>query len=164
MELVKQLAGELSLREDKVAAVVKLIDEGNTIPFIARYRKEVTGSMEDTALRELEEELGIQAQREELRFIGYHEGYVEAVFWGQPFKDREVSAVYLYEKPVDTGGLILQKGEVEEVLFMEYGKIWEGIRDGSLPNCIYPEELFMIKKALAPGYEGEGVWVKEGSW
>ncbi len=72
--------------------------------------------------------------------------------------------MYLYEKPVDTGGLILQKGEVEEVLFMEYGKIWEGIRDGSLPNCIYPEELFMIKKALAPGYEGEGVWVKEGSW
>ena len=119
---------------------------------------------EISALRELEEELGIQAQREELRFIGYHEGYVEAVFWGQPFKDREVSAVYLYEKPVDTGGLILQKGEVEEVLFMEYGKIWEGIRDGSLPNCIYPEELFMIKKALAPGYEGEGVWVKEGSW
>ena len=57
MELVKQLAGELSLREDKVAAVVKLIDEGNTIPFIARYRKEVTGSMEDTALRELEDRL-----------------------------------------------------------------------------------------------------------
>ena len=57
MELVKQLAGELSLREDKVAAVVKLIDEGNTIPFIARYRKEVTGGMEDTALRELEDRL-----------------------------------------------------------------------------------------------------------
>ena len=40
-----------------MAAVVKLIDEGNTIPFIARYRKEVTGSMEDTALRELEDRL-----------------------------------------------------------------------------------------------------------
>ena len=57
MDLVKQLAGELDLREDKVAAVVKLIDEGNTIPFIARYRKEATGSMEDTALRELDDRL-----------------------------------------------------------------------------------------------------------
>ena len=57
MDMVKQLAQELGLREEQVAAAVRLIDEGNTIPFIARYRKEVTGSMEDTALRELEDRL-----------------------------------------------------------------------------------------------------------
>ena len=39
-EMIRQLARELSLREEQVAAAVKLIDEGNTIPFIARYRKE----------------------------------------------------------------------------------------------------------------------------
>ena len=58
MDMVKQLAQELGLREEQVAAAVRLIDEGNTIPFIARYRKEVTGSMEDTALRELDDRLG----------------------------------------------------------------------------------------------------------
>ena len=59
MDMVKQLAQELGLREEQVAAAVRLIDEGNTIPFIARYRKEVTGSMEDTALRELDDRLEI---------------------------------------------------------------------------------------------------------
>ena len=39
MDMVKQLAQELGLREEQVAAAVRLIDEGNTIPFIARYRK-----------------------------------------------------------------------------------------------------------------------------
>ena len=58
MDMVKQLAQELGIREEQVAAAVRLIDEGNTIPFIARYRKEVTGSMEDTALRELDDRLG----------------------------------------------------------------------------------------------------------
>ena len=56
-EMIRQLARELSLREEQVAAAVKLIDEGNTIPFIARYRKEATGSMEDTVLRELDDRL-----------------------------------------------------------------------------------------------------------
>jgi len=57
MDLIKRLAQELSLGEKQVEAAVKLIDEGNTIPFIARYRKEATGSMEDTALRELDDRL-----------------------------------------------------------------------------------------------------------
>ena len=58
MDLIKRLAQELSLGEQQVKAAVDLIDEGNTIPFIARYRKEATGSMEDTALRELDDRLG----------------------------------------------------------------------------------------------------------
>ena len=69
-EMIRQLARELSLREEQVAAAVKLIDEGNTIPFIARYRKEATGSMEDTALRELDDRLGylrnLEKRREEV--------------------------------------------------------------------------------------------------
>ena len=44
MDVIKTLAGELQIREGQVQAAVKLIDEGNTIPFIARYRKEATGS------------------------------------------------------------------------------------------------------------------------
>ena len=59
-KLIKLLAAELNQPENYVNNVVTLIDEGNTIPFIARYRKEATGSMEDTALRELDDELKVE--------------------------------------------------------------------------------------------------------
>ena len=55
--IVKLLADELKVRPSVVDAVVALIDEGNTIPFIARYRKEATGGMDDVALRTLDERL-----------------------------------------------------------------------------------------------------------
>ncbi len=58
MDFPKALAKEFSLIEANVAAAIALIDEGNTIPFIARYRKEATGSMDDQVLRELSERLG----------------------------------------------------------------------------------------------------------
>ena len=57
MGILKQLKEELGIRLEQVEAAVKLIDEGNTIPFIARYRKEVTGSLDDEQLRKLDERL-----------------------------------------------------------------------------------------------------------
>ncbi len=51
------IAQELEVKESQVEAAVKLIDEGNTIPFIARYRKEVTGGLSDETLRDLGERL-----------------------------------------------------------------------------------------------------------
>ncbi|MBQ9467916.1 MAG: RNA-binding transcriptional accessory protein [Clostridia bacterium] len=57
MEIIKQLAEELNLKEEQVEKTVALMDEGCTVPFIARYRKEVTGSLDDTVLRTLEERL-----------------------------------------------------------------------------------------------------------
>ena len=58
MDIIATLASELGLKPAAVEAAVKLIDEGNTIPFIARYRKEATGGMDDVALRALDERLG----------------------------------------------------------------------------------------------------------
>ena len=52
--IVEQLAQELNVRAAQVAATVNLLDEGATVPFIARYRKEVTGGLDDTVLRNLE--------------------------------------------------------------------------------------------------------------
>lgn len=52
MEIVKQLTEEFKLKPDHAENVVKLLDEGNTIPFIARYRKEMTGAIDDQVLRE----------------------------------------------------------------------------------------------------------------
>lgn len=57
MDILKQLKDELGIKLEQVEATVKLIDEGNTIPFIARYRKEVTGSLNDEVLRNLHERL-----------------------------------------------------------------------------------------------------------
>lgn len=51
------IAGELKVRRAQVDAAVQLLDDGNTVPFIARYRKEATGELEDEQLRTIEERL-----------------------------------------------------------------------------------------------------------
>ncbi len=71
MDILSKLSEELKLPQKQVDAAVKLIDEGNTIPFIARYRKEVTGSLDDTVLRALNDRLtylrNLDKRREEVR-------------------------------------------------------------------------------------------------
>ena len=57
MDINQVITGELGVKRWQVDAAVKLIDEGNTIPFIARYRKEVTGTLDDAQLRTLHERL-----------------------------------------------------------------------------------------------------------
>ena len=57
MDIIKKLAQELTIKEEQAKAAVQLIDEGNTIPFIARYRKEMTGALNDETLRNLHERL-----------------------------------------------------------------------------------------------------------
>lgn len=57
MDFAKILAGELNVPEQYVSAAIRLIDEGNTIPFIARYRKEATNAMDDQVLRQLADRL-----------------------------------------------------------------------------------------------------------
>ncbi|ORM67849.1 Tex family protein [Pantoea rwandensis] len=61
------IASELKARADQVDAAVRLLDEGNTVPFIARYRKEVTGGLDDTQLRQLESRLGYLRELEDRR-------------------------------------------------------------------------------------------------
>ena len=57
MNIIEKLAQEFKLKVEQVERTVELIDEGNTIPFIARYRKEVTGSLDDSVLRDLDDRL-----------------------------------------------------------------------------------------------------------
>ncbi|MCL2892392.1 Tex family protein [Brenneria tiliae] len=61
------IAGELQARTEQVDAAVRLLDEGNTVPFIARYRKEVTGGLDDTQLRQLETRLGYLRELDDRR-------------------------------------------------------------------------------------------------
>ena len=70
-EIVRILAQELGQKEEYIENAIRLLDEGNTIPFIARYRKELHGAMDDTSLRTLETRLqvlrGLQERREAIR-------------------------------------------------------------------------------------------------
>ena len=57
MDIIRTISQELNIKTWQAEAAIKLIDEGNTIPFIARYRKEVTGSLNDEVLRQFHERL-----------------------------------------------------------------------------------------------------------
>ena len=71
MDILKTIAQEFNLKETQVVNTVELIDAGNTIPFIARYRKEVTGALDDTVLRNLFDRLNylrnLEKRKEEVR-------------------------------------------------------------------------------------------------
>ena len=65
--IIAKVAGEIGARDEQVFAAVKLLDEGSTVPFIARYRKEATGGLDDTQLRNLEERLRYRREMEDRR-------------------------------------------------------------------------------------------------
>ena len=77
-DITTRLIEEFKIRRDQVENTIKLVDEGNTIPFIARYRKEMTGSLDDQVLRELHERLvylrSLEARREEVRRLIEEQG------------------------------------------------------------------------------------------
>lgn len=75
---IRQITAELKLKEGQVANTVKMLDEGNTVPFIARYRKELTGELDENMIREIQERLaylrGLAARKEEvIRLIAEQE-------------------------------------------------------------------------------------------
>lgn len=109
---------------------------------------EAGGEPLSAALRELEEELGIRAEAEDLEYVGMHRRSYEAAFYGKVFRDNELSTVYLYKRPIDTDGLTLQESEVESVMWIDYGECMKKIMDGTLKNCIYPDELGMVGERL----------------
>ena len=85
MDIVTQISEELKIRKEQAEAAVKLLDEGNTIPFIARYRKEVTGALDDVQLRDLSDRLTYlrnlekrkQEVRESIESLGKMTGEIE---------------------------------------------------------------------------------------
>lgn len=72
LKIVQRIATELNVQPRQVAAAVQLLDEGSTVPFISRYRKEVTGNLDDTQLRTLEERLIYLRELEDRRAAIIH--------------------------------------------------------------------------------------------
>jgi len=69
LNIAEKIAQELSVKQTQVSAAITLLDEGASVPFIARYRKEVTGGLDDSQLRDLEERLGYLREMEERRQV-----------------------------------------------------------------------------------------------
>jgi 8-oxo-dGTP diphosphatase len=99
-------------------------------------------------VRELEEELGIKADPEKLKFIGMHDGTMEAVFDGKPFKNHELSAVYIYDEPVKDSDFKLQEEEVESVRWIDFDECKNKLWTGEIRNCIFESEFKMLEKAI----------------
>ena len=117
----------------------------------------------ESARRELFEELGIKAEDGDLKFAGrFHIKYAMP-FHGKIFNDNEVAFVYVYEKPVDAGSLVLQKEEVEEVKWFDIDEVISGCehRDGTF--CVPTEGLDIVLEylGLKSGFKVERQKVKE---
>ena len=101
-----------------------------------------------SALRELQEELGLTVSAEELHPIGIHRGSFDDVFYGLPFHDREFSHVYVLEKDIQPEDFTLQESEIESVLWMDLAECEKAVQENTIHHCIYPDELHMIQKYL----------------
>ena len=98
----------------------------------------------ESAVREMAEELGIYANPQDLEEVGQRHVYHETEFYGKPFRDHEISKIYLYWKPVEIEALTLQESEVEAVVWMDYKDCLRIIKDQSVKNCLMEEEIRMI--------------------
>jgi 8-oxo-dGTP diphosphatase len=101
-----------------------------------------------SALREIREELGLSLSEEDLEYVGLHSAGFTAVFYGKPFRDRELSHVYICRKEIREEDLHLQAEEVEEVRWMDFAQCLEGVRTFSIDHCIYEDELLMLASYL----------------
>ena len=106
MDIIKALAQEFKLKEDQVEKTVEMIDNGDTIPFIARYRKEVTGGLDDAILRDLNDRLeylrNIEKRKEEVKNLIDAQGkltdeIVQAIFNAKTI--TEVDDIYRPFRP-----------------------------------------------------------------
>ena len=102
-----------------------------------------------SALRELEEELGIAAEAEELSYAGTFSIRYEKTFHGRLFRDNEFTTVYVYDRPVDTGALVLQKSEVDEVRWFGLDEVWEEIARSRERFCVPIGGLRVLREYLS---------------
>ena len=126
----KTIADELKVKESQVDATVKLIDEGNTIPFIARYRKEVTGGLSDEILRDLGERLNylrnLETRKEEVKKSIDDQGKLTEeviVALENANKLAEVEDIYRpYKQKKRTRATIAKEKGLEELANIIYGQ------------------------------------------
>ena len=109
----------------------------------------------ESALRELQEELGISAGQKDLAYAGIFRIQYEKVFHGKLFRDNEVTWVYVYRKPVEISGLVLQQSEVDEVRWFDLNEVWEEIHHSRERFCVPTQGLNTLREYLEKRTENE---------
>ena len=101
-----------------------------------------------SALRELKEELGVTARPEELLYCGQRRVRFQEVFHGSPFRDDQVSNIYVMWLDWDEDRFLPQKEEISEVRWFDFADCLRRVEEGSIPTCIFPEELRMVLRRV----------------
>ena len=109
-----------------------------------------------SALRELKEELGVEARPEDLQWLGVHPVEHDGVFHGKPFRNRQVSAVFVLRCDKRADEFAVQKSEIESVEWTDLDDCIEVVRKKALPNCISLWELKRIDRKVWLYPPGEG--------
>lgn len=104
-----------------------------------------------SALRELQEELGVTAAEEDLHYCGTRHIHYEAVFHEKPFVDEQVSRVFALWMDKEPADFTLQEEEVTEVRWFDFAECKTAVAAGAMPNCIEMEELEMLEVQLKAG-------------
>ena len=99
-------------------------------------------------LRQLREELGIEAEPEDLRCAGMFHGRYAKEFHGSMFVDNEVIRLYVYQKPVNIKELSLQESEVEEVRWFDLEEVWNEIGYSRERICVPRDGLAILREFL----------------
>lgn len=101
----------------------------------------------ESALRELKEELGIDAQPEELEDCGFKRKVVDQIFHGKKFKDNQISKVFKMKRnDLDISKLKLQKEEIESIMWMDFKECVDAVKSKKIKSCIFLDELEMINR------------------
>ena len=144
--IISQIAAEIRVTQQQVQAAVDLLDGGATVPFIARYRKEATGGLDDIQLRELEYRLGYLRELQDRRAAilkaideqGKLTPELRAAIEAAPTK-QELEDLYLpYKTKRRTKGQIAREAGIEplaERLFANPSAAWKGVTFQPCRRC-----------------------------
>ena len=158
MNIVKIISDELGVRQSQTEAAVKLIDEGNTIPFIARYRKEATGALNDEQLRHLDERLRYLRSLEE-RKVAVIASIEEQGMLNEELKDKidkastlvAVEDLYRPYKPKKKtrAGIARQKGLEGLAIIISLQRTNRSIEEEALGFVSEEKGVADVKEAIA---------------
>lgn len=101
-----------------------------------------------SAIRELKEELGIDAEESELLFCADRIIAADAVFSGKPFLDRQYSRVFILRRDLPEREIVVQPEEVDSVCWMDFKECCHGVANNLFRHCIAEEELEILKRTL----------------
>jgi len=103
-------------------------------------------SFEYSAIRELKEEIGVDATIDELIDCGNRKFYFENVFHGKLFKDNQISKIFVLWKDLEENEFVFLDHEVSQVKWFDFDECYLGVKNNTFHHCIYLEELDIVKK------------------